>query len=98
MRGLAYRRSEREKHINRKEGILRRIRGYNPPHSINDKDSVYTFEGCSFYFIPSRGYLNKGKIHCSCPGCSPKSKTEGYTHRDECNLLKMKDLEKIYFN
>ena len=38
MRGLSYRRFQREKHIKRKEGILRSYRLDNPPHEYDDAD------------------------------------------------------------
>lgn len=84
MRGLAYKRFQREKHIKRKENILRKWRRDNPPHLLDDKNNIfgkyilsdkehYTGSYFPFYIVPSRGYLHKGKIHCSCPLCSAKT-------------------------
>jgi hypothetical protein len=87
MRGLAYRRNEREKHIKRKEQILRKDRLDNPPHRYDDRDlfGVITLphkmdgEGVwlPHHIVDHRGKLNKGKIHCSCPLCSIKTRNKG---------------------
>ena len=87
MRGLAYNRFQREKHIKRKENILRKHRRDNPPHIYNDKDTItfkrehYCFKKINFsegnwypfHIKHYRGQFNKGKIHCSCPLCSAKT-------------------------
>ena len=86
MRGLAYKRFQREKHIKRKENILRMWRIDNPPHKYNDKDTL-TFKRIRpfhradssegnwhpYFMLKYRGQFNKGKIHCSCPICSAKT-------------------------
>ena len=89
MRGMAYRRFQREKHIKRKENILRAYRLDNPPHKYNDKDlfSCITFprgrevayEGnwLPYWIVKARGQLNKGKIHCSCGMCMAKTRNKG---------------------
>ena len=46
MRGLAYKRFQREKHIKRKENILRRWRRDNPPHEYDDKDTIVFRREC----------------------------------------------------
>ena len=48
MRGMAYKRFQREKHIKRKENILRAYRLDNPPHKYNDKDFI------QLYYISKR--------------------------------------------
>ena len=87
MRGLAYKRFQREKHIKRKENILRRWRRDNPPHEYDDKDTIVFRRECPnfkkidsskgdwypFYIKNYRGQLSKGKIHCSCSICSAKT-------------------------
>lgn len=89
MRGLSYRRFQREKHIKRKEDILRSYRLDNPPHKYNDADifncihfprgNEVAYEGnwIPYYVVTYRGQLNKGKIHCSCAICSTKTKNKG---------------------
>lgn len=89
MRGMAYKRFQREKHIKRKEDILRAYRLDNPPHKYNDKDlfSCITFprgrevayEGSwlPYWIVRARGQLNKGKIHCSCGMCMAKTRNKG---------------------
>lgn len=32
----------------------------------------------SYWYIKHDGMLNKGKIHCSCPACSQKTKNKGH--------------------
>lgn len=86
MRGLAYKRFQREKHIKKKENIIRKWRPDNPPHKYNDKNTftlkrVRPFKKLDlsegnwhpYYIVNYRGEFNKGKIHCSCPLCSPKT-------------------------
>ena len=89
MRGLAYRKFQRENHIKRKEEILRAYRLDNPPHKYNDKDLfgsislplvyINNYEGfwLPYYIVKHRGQLNKGKIHCSCHLCSVKTRNKG---------------------
>ena len=89
MRGLAYKRFQRERHIKRKENFLRKCRTDNPPHKYNDSDlfGVINFprgkeESHEGYWLPywivaDRGRLNKGKIHCSCGMCSAKTRNKG---------------------
>ena len=92
MRTKSFRRREREKHIKRKENILRSWRSDNPPHKYNDKDlfcavtplkkEINNGEGdwrFPWYIANCRGKLNKGKIHCSCGMCI--SKTRNKTRR-----------------
>ena len=93
MRGMAYKRFQREKHIKRKEDILRAYRLDNPPHKYNDKDlfSCITFprgrevayEGSwlPYWIVRARGQLNKGKIHCGCGMCMAKTRNKGKKRR-----------------
>ncbi|HCL4480120.1 TPA: hypothetical protein N2D99_002191 [Clostridium botulinum] len=59
-RGRTYRRYQKNRAINRKFGILKRIYGLSIANKI----------------APVKGCLSKGKIHCSCSICSIKSSTE----------------------
>lgn len=86
MRGLAYKRFQREKHIKRKEDYLRRCRVDNPPHKYNDRDMWgvisfprNTYEGNwqPYWIVNHRGKLSKGKIHCSCGMCMAKTRNKG---------------------
>ena len=89
MRGIIYNRNQREKHIKRKEQILRKHRLDNPPHKYNDsdifgsivfpRDKNTSFEGMwlPYWIVDHRGKLNKGKIHCSCYLCSSKVRNKG---------------------
>jgi len=111
MRGLADKRFQRKKHIKRKENILRSFRLDNPPHEYDDKDNIFgkyilsDKEYCTgnyfpFHIIPSRGYLNKGKIHCSCYLCSAKTRNKGKRRHLYGNYApnlnyKISDLKKI---
>lgn len=97
----AERRYRRMDHINRKKRILRKKRADNPPHFVNDKDFVdyrKLFPVCDWKYgfcIPPIyhnfvGGMNKGKIHCSCSACSPKTKT-----KNRRNNYKISDRKKI---
>lgn len=55
-RSRAYYRSERNLHIARKKGIIKRVSGVSSNH-----DLIWT--------VKHDGELSKGKIHCSCPLC-----------------------------
>ena len=89
MRGIAYKRFQREKHIKRKEDILRAYRLDNPPHKYNDKDLfncitfprgrevAYEGDWLPYWIVDHRGQLNKGKIHCSCGMCMTKTRNKG---------------------
>ena len=88
MRGLAYTRYQRERHIKRKERFLRKSRTDNPPHKYNDRDVFnisfprgreVSHEGywLPYWIVNYRGKLNKGKIHCSCGICSSKTRNKG---------------------
>ena len=92
-RTRAYRRRQREIHIERKEKILKRSRRDNMPAEVDGSDLFY-FAGkdtkglgdCTPWFMyRSRGYLSKGKIHCSCPMCS----FSGTTQQDRKSAGKM---------
>lgn len=87
-RGLRYKRDEREKHIARKEHILKEYRSDNMPSKYDtkdiwaaekDRDGRDLSEGqCSpYWYVEYRGMLSKGKIHCSCGMCSCKTKNKG---------------------
>ena len=110
MRTKSYRRRQRERHIKRKENILRKYRLDNPPHKYNDKDlfcatfprgkeTRYEGDWLPYWYVDHRGKLNKGKIHCSCGMCSTKTrnKTRRYVCRNYAPSINYKpcDLRKI---
>lgn len=73
-RTRAYYRRQRNRAIERKLGILRRLGG---------EEYVYTWTRGAY------GRLAKGKIHCSCPMCRAKSRDE-HSHRDKKAFLSAK--------
>ena len=84
MRDRAYLRYQREKHILRKESILRAYQHDSRPGYIDAK--VMSFRDVSpisegswqpYWYIKHRGMLGKGKIHCSCPICRAKTRNKG---------------------
>jgi len=89
MRGLLYKRLQRNKHIKRKEHILRSYRKDNPPHKYIDsilfndvlflKGNSFSYEGYwhPYHIVRTSGYLNKGKIHCGCGMCMAKTRNKG---------------------
>lgn len=93
MRGMAYKRFQREKHIKRKEDILRAYRLDNPPHKYDDKDLFgcitfprgreVAYEGSwlPYWIVRTRGHLDKGNIHCSCGMCMAKTRNKGKRRR-----------------
>lgn len=84
MRGRSYRRYQREKHIKRKEHILKMHRPDNMP-SYYDSSDLWAAEwnnlsigNCHpYWYVKHKGQLSKGKIHCSCPLCRCKTKNRG---------------------
>ena len=84
MRGLTYRRSEREKHIKRKEKFLRACMPDSRPHKYDSSNLFFPLitplsEGACgpYWYVDCRGKLDKGKIHCSCGMCSAKTRNKG---------------------
>ena len=73
-RTRAYYRRQRNRAIERKLGILRRLGG---------EEYVYAWTRGAY------GHLAKGKIHCSCPMCRAKSRDE-HSHRDKKAFLSAK--------
>jgi len=67
----AYRRSQRERVINRKTHILRKIGG---------EKYIFAWSG------GKKGRFAKGKIHCSCWMCRSKSH-DSLSHADRIKLL-----------
>lgn len=109
-RTRAYRRYQRERHIRRKENIIKSYAADSLPYYYNAKDR---FTGIQFnhslsegawdgyWFVKYRGYLSKGKIHCSCGGCSQKTRNKGHRRYRYANYspsinYKLRDLKKIY--
>lgn len=93
-RGRAYRRNQRKRHILRKMKIMKAYRHDNMPAFIDSSDVFHSFVGkesrrygdCNTYwYVPSPGYLAKGKIHCSCPMCS----FNGTTMQDKRRIEEM---------
>lgn len=68
-RGKAYRRAQTKRVIKRRENILRKVYGIEPEEWFSHKN------GASHR-------LDKAKVHCSCPMCSAKTKTQGWKHSD----------------
>ena len=73
-RTRAYYRRQRNRAIERKLGILRRLGG---------EEYVYAWTRGAY------GRLAKGKTHCSCPMCRAKSRDE-HSHRDKKAFLSAK--------
>lgn len=84
-------RKEREKHIQRKEGILRGHQNDSSPHFLDAKDITFSIldlenSGTTGFWMPfcsvkHRGMLSKGKIHCSCTMCRSKTRNKGSRRR-----------------
>lgn len=72
--GKAYHRHYTKIHIHRKVEILR--------HFMLGPDDL-----CRELKQPHR--LAKGKVHCSCPLCSEKTKTLGWKHSDKKRIQAM---------
>lgn len=89
MRDRAYYRFQREKHIARKEKILRDYQLDSCPHIYDTNDHRFNIniylpsEGDwhSFYVVSYRGALDKGKIHCSCCHCATKTRNKGHRRK-----------------
>ena len=88
MRTRAYRRNEREKHIKRKENIIKSYAHNSIPYYYNASDR---FNGIQYFYSPPsenswqsywyvkhRGCLNKQSIYCSCPCCTRKTRNKGH--------------------
>lgn len=71
-KGLANRRYQRNRAINRKFNILRKLWGTDEAECVYGGDR--------------KGQLSKGKIHCSCWMCREKSYID-LTHTDKKKLL-----------
>ena len=91
MRTRAYRRFQREKHITRRENIIRKYRLDNPPHKYDDsdlfcvvfprgKETLYEGSWVPYWYVNHRGKLDKGKIHCSCGMCMAKTRNKSRRH------------------
>ena len=70
----AYKRFKTQVHISRKKRIVKDCWGLSPDIIPN----VLT--------QPHR--LSKGKVHCSCPMCSQKTRKNGWKYRDKVNREK----------
>ena len=75
-RNRAYRRFQRNRVIQKRRKLVAELYG-------QDK---------SFEHFPFDGFLDKGKIHCSCDMCQQKVKTNGWKHSDRKQLLRMYDV------
>ena len=88
MRTRAYRRNEREKHIKRKENIIKSYAQNSIPYYYNASDRFNGIQHFysppsenswqSYWYVKHRGYLNKQKIYCSCPFCIKKTRNKGH--------------------
>lgn len=71
MRSKAEKRKNDYKHIAKKRRILKDV--YQEKSLVDNlKHQLHR--------------LSKGKIHCSCPLCSPKTNRDGYSHSDQKKL------------
>lgn len=70
----AYKKFKTQVHISRKKRIVKNCWGLSPDFVPN----VLT--------QPHR--LSKGKVHCSCPMCSQKTRNNGWKYRDKVNREK----------
>lgn len=71
MRNKADRRFKSRMAIKRKENIVKYVYGENPKE-------IKHYHG---------NYLNKGKVHCSCPMCSQKTRRNGFKHSDRKKMI-----------
>ena len=78
MRTKAERRKNDYNHIAKKRKILK---------------DVYREEALVFSLDKEKHRLSKGKVHCSCPMCSTKTKKDGYSHSDQKKLAAAFDQE-----
>lgn len=69
------------KHIARKRNIL---------------EHVYSDGALDGFTKGQTHRLSKGKVHCSCPMCSAKTKTHGRKHSEELRVLSMDEKEKNF--
>ena len=90
MRTRAYRRNEREKHIRRKENIIKSYALDSIPYYYNASDrfngiqynwrfssSIGEGNWESYWYVKHRGMLD-GQIYCSCPCCTRKTRNKGH--------------------
>lgn len=82
MRTKAERIKNDYKHIARKEYILKHV---YPEEAFN-----------GFAKNGQRNRLSKGKVHCSCPLCSAKTKYNGRKHSEELKIESMNEKEKEF--
>ena len=63
-------------HINRKRHILKDV--YKMSEEEIRKNTRWN----------ANGKLAKGKVHCSCPLCTPKTRRDGWKHSDKVKMAK----------
>lgn len=88
----AKKRKNDEKHIKRKENIIKNVYDASFGTFHYDKDSTYnayTYNGEQIH------RLSKNKIHCSCPMCTEKTKNIGWKHGDKVKFDKYDVNEQI---
>ena len=81
-RTKAERRKNDYKHIAKKERILKHVY----------EDGAYD----GFTKGGQTHRLSKGKVHCSCPLCSTKTKDNGRKHSEELRMLSMNEKEEEF--
>jgi len=50
------------------------------------------------WYVPSKGYFAKGKVHCSCWMCSQKTNKDGFPHSQIIQLERLKSQLSDYFS
>ena len=83
---------ERNVYMRRDRGYLRRERAKH----IRRRKKLSKH----YWYVEHDGYLDKGKIHCSCPDCSEKTRNKGRKRQRKGNYsrsinYKHSDLKKI---
>ena len=75
--------------MNRHNSLRKAIRKYNIVKHV-----YWDGADLADHLVREKGlhFFSKGKIHCSCPICSTKTKKDGYKHSD------IKKLEKLAYD
>ena len=71
-----YKRKKTQTHIQRKKKIVENV--WNISEEMKEE----------FPLLVQPHRLNKLKVHCSCPICSQKTRTDGWKHSDKVKLEK----------
>lgn len=64
-------------------------------HKKRILEQVYRMDSAEQWFGEPEDHslhrLDKAKVHCSCPLCATKTKTDGWSHRDMKSMLNSED-------